>query len=119
MIPMGHQCRKINDRDTSTALLYHHGMRGLLLGMRQDGFCWLTPELCAARTGVMCRCSHGCMSAPEIMQVKPELRRLIEAMPMNEGRTNNMTGDFNVGALLPEKRSYFNSDYSFNFHETT
>lgn len=41
------------------------------------------------------------------MQVKPELRKLIEAMPLNEGLTSNMTGAFNVGALLPEERSYF------------
>jgi hypothetical protein len=38
--------------------------------------------------------------------VKPELRRLIEAMPLHEGRTANMTGPLDVGALLPSNMTY-------------
>jgi carbonic anhydrase len=39
-------------------------------------------------------------------EVKPELRRLIEAMPLNEGQSANATGDINIGALLPEDMTY-------------
>ena len=40
-------------------------------------------------------------------EVKPELRKLIEARPYHEGRTANLTGDLDVGALLPSNMSYF------------
>lgn len=41
------------------------------------------------------------------MQVKPELRKLIEAMPLNEGATGNAAGKIDVNALLPTDRTYF------------
>lgn len=39
-------------------------------------------------------------------EVKPELRRLVEAMPRNEGQNTTITGELDVGALLPDNRTY-------------
>lgn len=39
-------------------------------------------------------------------EVKPELRRLIEAMPLNEGQSATYPGDINIGALLPDDMTY-------------
>lgn len=38
--------------------------------------------------------------------VKPELRRLVEAMPRTEGRNATIAGELDVGALLPDNRTY-------------
>jgi len=40
-------------------------------------------------------------------EVKPELRAVIDAMPMNEGGKATISGDLNVNALLPDDKSYF------------
>lgn len=39
--------------------------------------------------------------------VTPELRRVIEAMPLNEGGVGKVTGDLDVNKLLPTDRAYF------------
>lgn len=39
--------------------------------------------------------------------VSPELRRLIEAMPLNEGQSQTVKGIVDVNALLPSSRTYF------------
>uniref|UniRef100_A0A383WA83 Carbonic anhydrase n=1 Tax=Tetradesmus obliquus TaxID=3088 RepID=A0A383WA83_TETOB len=39
-------------------------------------------------------------------KVSPELRRIIEAMPLNEGDSATIKGDLNVNALLPANRTY-------------
>lgn len=40
-------------------------------------------------------------------KVTPELRKVIEAMPLNEGRNATIQGALDVNALLPKDRSYF------------
>lgn len=40
-------------------------------------------------------------------EVKPELRTLINALPLNEGSKGAIPGDLNVNALLPDDKSYF------------
>uniref|UniRef100_A0A383WNC4 Carbonic anhydrase n=1 Tax=Tetradesmus obliquus TaxID=3088 RepID=A0A383WNC4_TETOB len=40
-------------------------------------------------------------------KVTPELRKVIEAMPLNEGRNATIQGALDVDALLPKDRSYF------------
>eukprot|EP00775_Hariotina_reticulata_P003382 gene3382-3656_t len=40
-------------------------------------------------------------------EVSPELRRLIEAMPLNEGQSQTVKGTVDVNELLPSSRTYF------------
>ena len=40
-------------------------------------------------------------------EVAPELRALIETMPLNEGEKANLTRDIDINALLPKDMSYF------------
>jgi carbonic anhydrase len=39
--------------------------------------------------------------------VSPELRKVIEAMPLNEGKNATINGKLNVNGLLPKNRKYF------------
>jgi carbonic anhydrase len=39
-------------------------------------------------------------------EVSPELRRVVEAMPLDEGSAT-IAGELNVNALLPEDRTFF------------
>jgi carbonic anhydrase len=38
--------------------------------------------------------------------VSPELRKIINAMPLDEGNNNTIRGTINVNALLPANRTY-------------
>jgi carbonic anhydrase len=40
-------------------------------------------------------------------EVKPELRRLIEAMPLNEGANATVKGALDLAKLLPADKTYF------------
>lgn len=40
-------------------------------------------------------------------EVNPELRKLVQAMPLQEGATGNVAGNVNLNNLLPADRSYF------------
>jgi carbonic anhydrase len=59
--------------------------------------------------------AQGCPAVLGIMlaltdneaEVKPELRRLIEAMPLNEGASGVVNGDLDLAKLLPADKSYF------------
>ncbi|KAF6265507.1 alpha carbonic anhydrase [Scenedesmus sp. NREL 46B-D3] len=39
-------------------------------------------------------------------KVSPTLRRIINAMPLNEGENNTISGSINIDSLLPSKRTY-------------
>jgi carbonic anhydrase len=39
-------------------------------------------------------------------EVNPELRKLVEAMPLQEGATGNVAGKVDLNALLPADRTY-------------
>jgi carbonic anhydrase len=39
-------------------------------------------------------------------KVSPELRKIIDAMPLNEGDSNTIQGTIDVNALLPSNRTY-------------
>jgi carbonic anhydrase len=39
-------------------------------------------------------------------KVSPELRTIINAMPLDEGKNNTIQGTINVDALLPANRTY-------------
>lgn len=62
-----------------------------------------------ACTGKGCPVVLGVMLAltDNEAEVKPQLRALINAMPLNEGAVGTIPGDLDVNALLPADRSYF------------